>query len=254
MPDRNLTKVNLFETEFGVAGGSNVEANPVEAATDTLVKLKVDDIVYSVEGGGGGAPDLVGGLMRTVVIGTADWVLESPATYDNYPYRADIAAVGVTSDVSPDVRFNYEDIVSGIFAPVANCGTDKVMIYASEVPASSITIPVIILNVTRGGSIPGTGALEGLTYSNIAVLTTDWINEGSGGATPTYDAYPFRADITLADVTSDYSPDVIYTLNQINMGVLGPIAVCGTGKISIYASAVPDNDITIPKIVCTKVQ
>jgi len=253
MADR-LNHANLFNNEFDLGGGSNVVANPAEEATDTLVKLKVEDVVYSVEGGGDTTPNLISGVLTTITVETADWVLESPATYENYPYRADLTAVGVTSDISPDVRYNYSEIESGIFAPIADCGTDKVMIYASAVPNGDFTIPVIILNVTRGGAIPGTGSIEGLTYSNITVHTTDWINEGSGGATPTYSSYPFRADISLQDVTADYSPDIIYTLTQINMGVLSPIAVCGSGVLNLYASAIPDSDFTIPKIVCTKVQ
>lgn len=36
------------------SGGTEVEANPSETATDTLTSIKVADTVYSVEGGGGG--------------------------------------------------------------------------------------------------------------------------------------------------------------------------------------------------------
>ena len=34
--------------------GTEVEANPSETATDTLTSIKIDDTVYSIEGGGGG--------------------------------------------------------------------------------------------------------------------------------------------------------------------------------------------------------
>lgn len=76
------------------------------------------------------------------VVAVADW--QADATYSGFSYKAEISMPGVTADYSPDVRFDFDDINSGIFAPVADAGTDKVVIYANAVPAAAITIPVII--------------------------------------------------------------------------------------------------------------
>lgn len=76
------------------------------------------------------------------VVAVADW--QADATYTGFSYKAEISMPGVTADYSPDVRFDFDDINSGIFAPVADAGTDKVIIYANAVPAAAITIPVII--------------------------------------------------------------------------------------------------------------
>lgn len=76
------------------------------------------------------------------VVAVADW--QADATYTGFSYKAEISMPGVTADYSPDVRFDFDDINSGVFAPVADAGTDKVIIYANAVPAAAITIPVII--------------------------------------------------------------------------------------------------------------
>lgn len=88
-------------------------------------------------------PDSIGDLIVTnVEVAVADW--EADATYADYGYKAEISMIGVTTSYSPDVRFAYSEISSGIYAPVADTDADVVIIYASEVPASAITIPVII--------------------------------------------------------------------------------------------------------------
>lgn len=43
---------NIIEIGGGASGGSNVVANPIEAASDTLTKIGIDGTVYSVSGGG----------------------------------------------------------------------------------------------------------------------------------------------------------------------------------------------------------
>lgn len=76
------------------------------------------------------------------VVAVADW--QADLTYSDYGYKAAIPVTDVTADYSPDVRFAYTEAVSGKFSPIADTGAGVVNIYASEVPAASITIPVII--------------------------------------------------------------------------------------------------------------
>ena len=49
-----ITGLNDKEKEI-IANSVGIEANPVDEATETLEKLKVDNITYNVGGGGGGA-------------------------------------------------------------------------------------------------------------------------------------------------------------------------------------------------------
>jgi len=97
-------------------------------------------------------------------------------------------------------------------------------------------------------------AFEGLQLTNYMVATTDWINEASGGGTPTYEDFPYRANINFSGVTSDYSADVRLNYSEIKGGLIAPIFNCSSDKVIIYASDIPDNRITIPIIICTKIR
>ena len=97
-------------------------------------------------------------------------------------------------------------------------------------------------------------ALRGIQLTNCVVARTDWVNEASGGATPTYEDYPYRADISVVGVRSSFSPDIRLNYNDIVSRIINPICDCSTDVIRIYASRVPDNDVTIPVIICTKVE
>ena len=48
--DGNVTSINGYE----VGGGTAVEANPQEEATQQLEKIKIDNIAYNIAGGGSG--------------------------------------------------------------------------------------------------------------------------------------------------------------------------------------------------------
>lgn len=77
------------------------------------------------------------------------------------------------------------------------------------------------------------------------VATGDWMPD------TTYEGYNYKAEITVAGVTSDYSPDVRFSFADANSGKIAGIADCAADKVIIYANAVPDADITIPVIICT---
>ena len=75
----------------------------------------------------------------------ASVVFASDGTYEDYPYRAAIALEGVLESMTPEVIFGLADAVSGLFAPITECYTGGVYVYASDVPeAEKIIIPTII--------------------------------------------------------------------------------------------------------------
>lgn len=62
----------------------------------------------------------------------------------SFPYYANISISGVTTNMIPEVVFDINDNMSGIFAPIAKTINGGVQIYASEIPENTITIPTII--------------------------------------------------------------------------------------------------------------
>ena len=45
--------------DYEVGGGTSVEANPQEEATQQLAKIKIDNIAYSINGGGAGGSGFI---------------------------------------------------------------------------------------------------------------------------------------------------------------------------------------------------
>ena len=68
-------------------------------------------------------------------------------TYENYPYKLDIAVTGSTAQKLPQVILSADDAESGNFAPVALSYNGGVRLYLKEIPeAQNIQIPAILLH------------------------------------------------------------------------------------------------------------
>lgn len=68
---------------------------------------------------------------------------QQDTTYEDYPYRAAVLCNGLDGDYIPNVIFGLAECSKGILAPVAESATNKVYIYASEIPEDVIMIPTI---------------------------------------------------------------------------------------------------------------
>ena len=82
-----------------------------------------------------------------ITVSTSAWSSSStPSSYTmaGYPYQAVINIQGVNDQMIPQVNFDLNDSMSGIFAPIAATVNNGVQIYASNVPENNITIPTII--------------------------------------------------------------------------------------------------------------
>lgn len=81
-------------------------------------------------------------VFENVTVPTSLFVADT--TYSDYPYRAAVALKGVLNKMIPDVILGLVDAISGNFAPVSQCYTGGVYLYAASVPDADITIPTII--------------------------------------------------------------------------------------------------------------
>lgn len=84
-----------------------------------------------------------------------------------------------------------------------------------------------------------------LKQLNSAVAVASW-SESS------YEAWPYKADITFTGCTADYVCDVMFSPAQVALGIFAPIAEASAGKVTIYAEEVPSAAITIPVIELRK--
>lgn len=93
---------------------------------------------------------------------------------------------------------------------------------------------------------PEGGEFNKLVFGEQIVQTSAWQSDG------TYTSYPFRASVTLANVTEDYISNVIFDVPDATSGNLAPVSVTYDGGVYIYAVNQPTANVTIANIICQK--
>ena len=88
--------------------------------------------------------------------------------------------------------------------------------------------------------------LKKLQFNNTSVPASTFV------ADSTYGDYGFRAAVALSGVTSTMIPEVVFSLADAVSGIFAPIAESYNGGVHLYASSVPESDITIPTILAWK--
>lgn len=93
---------------------------------------------------------------------------------------------------------------------------------------------------------PEGGEFNKLVFGEQIVQTSAWQSDS------TYTSYPFRASVTLANVTEDYISNVIFDVPDATSGNLAPVSVTYDGGVYIYAVNQPTANVTIANIICQK--
>ena len=83
-------------------------------------------------------------------------------------------------------------------------------------------------------------------FSSVSVAATLWTNSS------TYPAYPFSAAVPCAGVTADFVPEVTFGVNEATGGIFAPVALSGSGTVTIYATEKPAGAIVLSSIKCEK--
>ena len=96
------------------------------------------------------------------------------------------------------------------------------------------------------GIISGSGASNILTFENVSVTTTSFVEDA------TYEEFGYKAEIPCTGVTEDFFSDVVFGVSEAISGNYAPISLTGAGTVTIYAVEQPESTITIPSIICSK--
>lgn len=88
------------------------------------------------------ANDAVRLRFQNVVVNANAWVRD--ATYTNYPYRANIALIGVDSTMFPDVVIDETDKGKYEFASSSDSYNGGIHLYASSIPENAITLRTVV--------------------------------------------------------------------------------------------------------------
>lgn len=116
-----------------------IDTSTMQSQFEALLNA-IQDELQDLEAGTG--VELKKLQFNNVSVEVADFVAD--ATYDDFSYRAAVSLEGVLETMIPEVIFSLTDATSGLFAPIAETYTGGVYLYASDVPESAITVPVII--------------------------------------------------------------------------------------------------------------
>ncbi|MBE6524496.1 MAG: hypothetical protein E7Z65_06465 [Thermoplasmata archaeon] len=113
-----------------------------EAADITKINTNMDTIDATMKSISDTASAKQSKMLLFTNKSASSWSADS--TYEDYPYKCNIACSGVTASDVAEVVFSPEQATSGEYAPVCLTYSGGVRIYASV--NTSITIPHIIVH------------------------------------------------------------------------------------------------------------
>ena len=85
-----------------------------------------------------------------------------------------------------------------------------------------------------------------LIFNDVELATSAFSEQAS----PIYESFPYVATLALTGVAPDMVPEVIFDPESAALGIFASAAASGNGTVTIFAADVPDDDITIPTIIC----
>lgn len=167
---------NIIEIGGGASGGSNVVANPIEAASDTLTKIGIDGTVYDISGGGGGSgyseTILWSGSETPSTSGTQINLSDNISNYDEIVFVMDTDYVGSNSFLVSQLTIG-EDYIGTIYAPSHygafwSYDTDTTITIKSQSSANLKTYTKVI-GIKYGGA-------SGHNYSTTEHIIGTWVD------------------------------------------------------------------------------
>lgn len=201
---------NIIEIGGGASGGSNVVANPIEAASDTLTKIGIDGTVYDISGGGGGSgyseTILWSGSETPSTSGTQINLTDNISNYNEIVFVMDTDYVGSNSFLVSQLTIG-EDYIGTIYAPSHygafwSYDTDTTITIKSQSSANLKTYTKVI-GIKYGGA-------SGHNYSTTEQIIGTWI-DGSNVYEKTINVGTITTNTTVAhginnlDTIIDYS-------------------------------------------------
>lgn len=88
--------------------------------------------------------------------------------------------------------------------------------------------------------------LRKLQFNNTLVKANLFVNDTA------YEEYPFRAAVPLKGVLESMIPETVFGISDATSGIFAPASETYNGGVYLYASDVPETDVTIPVIICWK--
>ncbi len=158
------------------------------------------------------------------------------------------------------ITLNFNTGYPVVYYSVARSGMDgagTVKKVCSKSPTGDGNVALVASDVS---AVPTSRTVNGmslsndivtrLAFTNKTVETTDWEEEDP--PTTGFEDFPYKAQITCADVTASMFAEVILSPADALSGIYAPVSNTGSGYVEIWASEVPSDDLVIPTIYVIK--
>ena len=126
-------------------------------------------------------------------------------------------------------------------------------------PSTATPLNATNLNIMDKGIADNAEEIENMKdntiiNTDITVTTSDFVlyNPADDFETEISTDYPYKADISIGGVTSDYVATVVPSYAATMLGILCDYNQTKAGIVRIYASEVPETDILLRTIHCVK--
>lgn len=105
-----------------------------------------------------------------------------------------------------------------------------------------------------GGEDPLTGyERTRLQVTDVSVPVSAWAEDTSGtSGAALYEDYGYRAAVPLTGVLATMTPEIIFACADAVSGIFAPVCAAYDGGVYLYASEIPDAEITIPTMIVWK--
>lgn len=152
-------------------------------------------------------------------------------------------SVASVAGISPDLNGNVALTAKDVNALPNSGGDITGAINMNGHKLSGLNAPTSDEEAVNWGSVKNNGKLQ---FNNTVVPAASF------GADTTYEAFPYRARVTLRGALPSMIPEVIFALENVSSGIFAPTAETSDGGIYLYAAEQPEADVTIPVILLWK--
>ncbi len=161
------------------------------------------------------ATDISTRYIENQSVAVAGWTADT-TVFADYTYKAQITMSAATADDFPIISFEPKDAASGNFCPVAFAFDGYLEIWAKEIPAAAINIPVATIIVNGGNGRGITNATGGIAAGSIK--TAD-LADGSVVASKIKDEGVTRDKLSInALITPILTLPASYTVTRADTG------------------------------------
>lgn len=175
-------------------------------------------------------------------------------------YTAKQIGIFATDPDDGEILYAICEDSTGVVIPTESQGVGFSVVWNFDIALSNAsTVTVISSGFLTADTAEETYSKLGHTHSydditdldefiiiaqNVNVAANAWVSDN------TYPEFPYKANISIEGVTSNYYADVCFSKEDAIGGSFAPVCQTGSGTVTIYSSSA--SAITIPTIVCTE--